>query len=408
MARLGTSEQLGDMTLDFFTLYIVIILISFALSVVWGAIAWQYRSFLAARIWFVACLLTGTGGIILPFQHLIDTAIVPAVLGNGIVVLGFWLLWIGARRFYNMPGGWGLALGATAISTLITISVFNNDELLACALAIGQSVPMFVSLTFLLSRSRRSSGALLSSGGIVVGLTGHATVIALNGILMAGISLPATGLIASFTMLGVIFSGVLWHFGFAVMTLEQLRNEVAELARIDPLTGVGNRRKFDEQLVLENSFSRRTGRPYALLVFDLDNFKSINDQLGHAGGDAALIHVVRIAATSLRETDLLARLGGDEFCIVMSDSSMDDGYALAQRFAELLRKSPLLSGGNSIRLTASIGISAWSSETADTDDAVLTRADHALYAAKTAGRDAIRCAPAPATRHRRSKGRANL
>lgn len=384
------------MSLDFFTLYITIILVSFALSAVWAVIAWQHPAFLAARIWLAACLLTAAGGVVLPFQHTSAMPILPATAGNGLVILGFWLCWIGVRRFHGIAGGWRTAGAASALCVLLTVFFFGNAEALSLVYALGQSAPMLTSAAFLLGRSRRTAGAMLSCVGIGVGLAGHAMVVAMNLWSMAGLPPFADyAATASVTMLGVVFSGIVWNFGFAVMTIGCLRDEVVELANLDPLTGAWNRRKFDEQLARENARSARTGRPYALLVLDLDHFKSVNDRLGHKGGDESLIHFTRIVRDSLRETDLLARLGGDEFCVLIPDTSAEMAHALGRRIARTVRDTPLLHGGEAIRLSCSIGIAAWSPETSAQPDAALSRADDALYSVKSAGRNGIALA-APA------------
>lgn len=381
------------MKLDFFTLYITIILVSFALAAIWMAIAWKHRTFFAARIWLAACLMTATGGVILPFQHMTGS-FVPAAAGNGLVILGFWLFLVGARRFHGKEGGWPTAGMASAICVLLTIAFFRNTEAVALVYAIGQSIPMALSILFLMSRTRRSIGAFISCAGIAVGLAGHTAVVLMNVWLIAG--LDAFGdfvAIASVTMLGVIFSGILWNFGFAVMTIDRLRDEVAELANVDPLTGAWNRRKFDQRLALENTRAARTGRPYALLLLDLDHFKAVNDRVGHKGGDESLSHFVRIVATTLRDTDLLARLGGDEFCVLMPDTSANKAWELGRRIARSLSEKPLHYDGQEVQLSCSIGVSVWSGQVVSRDDAVLSRADEALYSVKSAGRNGVSLAP---------------
>ncbi|MFQ3788357.1 GGDEF domain-containing protein [Halomonas sp. A29] len=386
------------MKLDFFTLYITIVLLSFALAAIWAAIAWQHRGFRVARLWFAACLLTATGGILLPFQATSSFPVLPAAAGNSLVILGFWLFWIGVRRFYDQAGGWIIASTASALCLLLTIAIYGHDEGLALLYAIGQSLPMAMSLFLLLRRRPCSAGIGISCAGIVLGLTGHAIIVLINLWLLLNPGSPGdfTG-IASMTMLGVIFSGLLWNFGFAVMTIDRLVTEVSELANVDPLTGAWNRRKFEERLLFENAQSARTGKPYSLLLLDLDHFKDVNDRLGHQGGDESLVHFVRVVGTTLRDTDLLARLGGDEFCIVMPDTTAEQAEGLGLRIVQTLRDTPLHHGGQQIRLSCSIGVAAWDADTAGTYDAAMSRADNALYLAKAAGRDNIMLAPGART-----------
>ena len=380
------------MALDFHTLFVTIILVSIALSTIWGTISWLYRSFHAARIWCAASVLTATGGLLLPFQS--PNSIVMSASGNGVAILGVWLLWLGLRRFHGMNGGWQLVGLATATCVLLTVVFHQAEAAIVLVHEVGKSVPMFMSMIHLLDRSRRTAGAVLSCAGIVVGLMGHGVEAAMIIASSTGVSSPlSVAVVGSFSMMSVIFSGVLWNFGLAVMTIEILRNEVAALANIDPLTAVSNRRKFDEILAAENVKSARSGRPYALLLLDLDHFKAVNDRLGHKGGDASLVHMVKVVQGCIRRSDVLARLGGDEFCILMTDTTEPEARAVGLRIVQALRDNPLHFEQKEVTLSCSMGIGIWSAETNGIPDAVFSRADRALYSVKHNGRNGIAFAP---------------
>jgi diguanylate cyclase (GGDEF)-like protein len=190
------------------------------------------------------------------------------------------------------------------------------------------------------------------------------------------------------------------NFGFLLMAIDRLRNEVADLALLDDLTGVGNRRQLVHRLSEECSRSDRSGEPFALLVIDLDGFKAVNDTYGHAAGDACLQHFTLMAQTRLRPGDLLARTGGDEFCIVLPSSTLREGIMIARRVLDVCRRDAEACVGNDIPIAVSIGVAQWTRDMGAFPDPLIAAADHALYEAKKEGKNryaAYGSAPPPPT-----------
>ena len=171
------------------------------------------------------------------------------------------------------------------------------------------------------------------------------------------------------------------------MAMDRLRNEVADLALLDDLTGVGNRRHLLQRLTEECARSERSGEPFALLVIDLDGFKAINDTHGHAAGDACLQHFTLMAQTRLRPGDMLARTGGDEFCIVLPASTLREGAMIARRVLDVCRADAEACVGADIPIAVSIGVAQWTREMGAFPDRLMAAADHALYAAKKDGKN---------------------
>jgi len=162
-----------------------------------------------------------------------------------------------------------------------------------------------------------------------------------------------------------------------------------ELADHDSLTGLLNRRRFDEELRLTLLRLRRHGGQAALLLIDLDRFKAVNDTYGHKTGDEVLVAVGAALRARLRETDVLARLGGDEFAVIALETGVDEARALATDLATALRSWQIVSGEAALTVTASIGVVLLDhASIADQDDPLVT-ADRALYQAKSGGRDRI-------------------
>jgi diguanylate cyclase (GGDEF)-like protein/PAS domain S-box-containing protein len=173
-----------------------------------------------------------------------------------------------------------------------------------------------------------------------------------------------------------------------VAEIEALNRALREQAVRDPLTGLHNRRYFDETIAREVASSSRAGEPLALLAVDIDHFKAVNDDHGHAVGDRVLTAIAAVLGARVRASDLACRFGGEEFVVVLPGA----GLPTATRRAEALRRecaaARVDSGrGAPVRVTVSIGVAA--ARPGEPIDETLARADQALYAAKGAGRDCV-------------------
>lgn len=167
--------------------------------------------------------------------------------------------------------------------------------------------------------------------------------------------------------------------------LAQANARIAELLRIDPLTQIANRLHFGEALQREVPRSQRHGLPLAVLMADVDHFKTINDTLGHDAGDAALVSVATAMREACRAEDVPARLGGDEFAILLPSTTATGAVALAERLRSSFAMVPL--GGLAQPLTMSFG--ATNFRAGDSTELLMRRADEALYSAKRLGRNQV-------------------
>ena len=163
---------------------------------------------------------------------------------------------------------------------------------------------------------------------------------------------------------------------------------MAAQASTDPLTGIYNRRHLDTRLTEEVERSRRYGDALTCLMVDLDHFKAINDQHGHATGDAVLRRFVEVTRHALRASDILARYGGEEFTILVTETGLSGAAATAEKLRRVIEEAEFhTSSGAPLRLTTSVGVA----DLRPGDDAqdLLARADQALYEAKRAGRNRV-------------------
>lgn len=172
---------------------------------------------------------------------------------------------------------------------------------------------------------------------------------------------------------------------------EQKMNEaqLERLARTDVLTSLSNRRDFYERAQQEVARAKRSGKAFSLMLLDVDFFKKINDQYGHAGGDEVLRRLSRVLSDLLREVDSPARLGGEEFVVLMPETPLEGARLVAERVRAGMEATVVeLGDGRLIRFTVSIGLAQWA-DGEDDIDVPLHRADEALYRAKAGGRNQV-------------------
>ncbi|HEY7605561.1 MAG TPA: diguanylate cyclase [Actinomycetes bacterium] len=170
----------------------------------------------------------------------------------------------------------------------------------------------------------------------------------------------------------------------------QLHAEAERLSVTDPLTGAWNYRYFERRFEQEIERSRRFGRVLALLMLDVDHFKSVNDRFGHQRGDEVLVEFAGRVTGSVRDIDTFARYGGEEFVLILPETNLEGGLAVAEKLRLATHRTPFCgdSGDGGVRLTVSIGVACFP-EHATSPEELLRAADEALYEAKLQGRDRV-------------------
>jgi diguanylate cyclase (GGDEF)-like protein len=393
------------------TLWTVFVINFLALGLIWAYVMRSYPSFEAARFWTGSAFVAAAGAAIAMLRVVFPDSLVPLLFAGTALILAICLAAMGIRKFFNQPVSWRDTLLITGLGAAgLCVFTFVHDSVPArmTVFTIAQALPMLRSLTLLLSRheGRVNPGARLA-GIVTIVILGIFAARLLGALTSTdgGFSYMHFSPAQSVVILVLVFLSMSLNFGFLLMAMDRLRNEVADLALLDDLTGVGNRRYLLQRLTEECARSERSGQPFALLVIDLDGFKGINDTYGHAAGDACLQHFTLMAQTRLRPGDMLARTGGDEFCIVLPSSTLREGAMIARRVLEVCRADAEQCTGNDIPIAVSIGVAQWAREMGGYPDRLIAAADHALYDAKKAGRNGFATydpapplAPEPETR----------
>lgn len=166
-----------------------------------------------------------------------------------------------------------------------------------------------------------------------------------------------------------------------------LFHQALKMAYIDPLTQTHNRAAFNDTINREMSLAMRNSKNLAIIFLDIDHFKTINDHYGHHGGDIMLASIAAWIKDSLRSSDLVFRYGGEEFVILLSDTDLTGAELLAERIRSTIERHILAYGMNTIKTTASLGVSALRGN--DTFDSFIKRVDNAMYKAKNDGRNRV-------------------
>lgn len=317
-----------------------------------------------------------------------------AMLGaNAALMAGIGLSMIGTQSFYGRRPSWTLfhAIWLGGLAGLAWYLLVQPNFAARVALFSALVLVFYlVQLGLVLRHGERhfSSyffGALMLLQSLVVFTRGVAALV--HG--GASVDLLKGSLVASLYVATANFMALLLNVAFMAVATRRLQTILERRSTLDPLTLVLNRRGFADAYAKEKAHLWREARPLTLLSIDLDHFKAINDQYGHAVGDRVLIHVACQIGEVLRESDCVARFGGEEFIVLLPDTPVARALLVAARIRESLRAD----SEHLPAYTVSIGV-ACQVAPEETLEGVLARADAALYRAKANGRDRVELAGA--------------
>jgi diguanylate cyclase (GGDEF)-like protein len=346
----------------------------------------------ALRCWMWARLLGGIGQTCwwaTPYlgAPLVQVLTPFAWIGGVVLEVAAYCLFFGMpnwrRIVYPSAAGAGLALVAGLLAGVSRLQMQWLMSFIMALFACGAAVVLL---------GQRKAPLLQRLIGINDGLFALAIwawLIVENGRIDATLTMtPVGGITYLFSYLMMIVNG----FGFLLLCKQKDDAMMKRLATIDGLTDSLNRRAFFERADSARLLALRLRKPIALMMLDLDHFKRLNDGFGHACGDEALRVFAATARGVLRDHDVLGRLGGEEFALALPGTGLDGARQAAERLRIAVAEAPLLSCAGGYRMTVSIGLVMIDANEELT--AALARADHALYAAKSGGRNRVEIGPA--------------
>jgi diguanylate cyclase (GGDEF)-like protein len=389
--KVTVSQAFFAMMLDPTTLLITVVL-ALAVAGCLLLVTWlQSPSLDALALWMISFALASIGVALIAARGTI-TDFWSISIGNAIIAASYGIMWTGVRSFEGRSTSVPLMFAGTLVwlvACQFEAFYFAPKARAALMSAIIVAYSVMSAAEFWRGRDER----LVFRVPIIVLLLAHALIVLIRIPLadtVPSLSSSNDAQVGWFTFL--IFEAIFYAFCIAYMFGGVARERVAlwykEASLTDPLTGVANRRDFLQRCT---ALLRRTTfehSPSALLLFDLDEFKSINDTYGHHIGDHALMEFCRVAASVLRPNDIFGRIGGEEFGCLIPHASLNEGRDIADRIRMQFEAVQLPVPESTITATVSVGVAASVGPDRDLASLIMS-ADRALYRAKANGRNRV-------------------
>jgi len=329
----------------------------------------------APLLWLLSAVLFGARGAIPDWLGL--------VLANQLMVLGSVTYYMGTRQFMGQPATWRtwnwVMAGTTVVFAWLTYG-WPNYAMRVGFFTVVMGVLHAAQLRFMLRHGGRNFPVRLVE--VMLGLHMLVLGVRLGSILAghAGNDLMEPSLFQTLYIGAYALTVLMLSIGAVLMATDRLRTELEHLATYDSLTQTLNRRALLQRCEDELERAQRYGNGPAIMMVDLDNFKAVNDTRGHQHGDAVLVHFAERTRQVLRRADRLGRYGGEEFLVLLPGANAQAALGVAQRI------HATLATGHQLDCEVSIGLTSWTGPQ-ETLDAMLSRADAALYRAKEEGRN---------------------
>ena len=382
------------MDLDVNTLFLVTIYVEAMLGLLL-LFAWIQNAGIHAVAWWGCAHLLRAASVMLFGMYGSVSDVISIDLANVILFTSFAALWTGARVFDGRSVQPVFLVGGAIVWVIACrMPLFQNMLEARVLLSSGLVTAYTWATAYEFWRGRNEP--LVSRWPAIFMLFAHGSLFLLRTPLSQVLPWSPTDQMFNSVWLSVLsFEALLFTIAISFILLAmakertELRHKTAAL--VDPLTGIANRRAFMEGAAALAQRQSGVARPAAVLLADLDHFKSINDRFGHAVGDRVLQVFAASTSELLGPNDMIGRLGGEEFAIVLSDAQHDDAVATADRIRSAYAEAAVAIAGHEIGGTVSIGVAVSEEGLLDVA-ALLAQADEALYCAKERGRDRVEVA----------------
>ncbi|MBW8368382.1 MAG: GGDEF domain-containing protein [Arenimonas sp.] len=364
------------------------LMIGLVLLVVGRALPAAYRP--SVRWWVGATLLQPAGFALLSLRDTLSP-ILSIVVANAFVVMGLTAYVVALRRFHGLPARHGPL--AAAVAAMVAASFYwglvdpdLTSRLIVVSIILAGVLGTSAAIIYRHGRGpvRHVAGVPFAAAAAIMAY--RAVVLLFDPSLVTTVFQVTHVQLLTYAVASVL--PVIATIGFLLLCTERSQHELERAARVDYLTGCYNRRAIEELATHSMAGARRHGLPLSLLVLDIDHFKRINDELGHAIGDLALMESVARIRTTLRTEDVLGRLGGEEFIVLMPNADGASAVQAGERIRSSFSAQPLRMDGHHRTVTLSIGVATLAPMDREFSQ-LLQRGDRAMYAAKNAGRDLV-------------------
>jgi len=343
-----------------------------------------------ALLWWAAADFATGAGVIIVVLHPIHGGLLEQMLGDGFLGVAPVLVWGGFRHFANRRQVALAPVACAAVLLAAIAAVPGHSRSIAAIIVFGATVAFLTASAIELWRERRET---LSARWPLAGLLSANALVYAGGVLAAAKgNFTALNAPSPESWFGIIyFEGLVYLIGTAVFMLllckERSERQRILAARKDSLTGIANRTDFLDGA--ERLFQRAhsNGTSFSLIMFDLDQFKSVNDNFGHDVGDNVIRAFVDVARSMLRPSDLLGRYGGEEFVVALPKATLEAAYVIAERIRHAFSEVGLVVREHPLVTTVSGGVASAGEHTSIST--MMRAADQAMYRAKRLGRNRI-------------------